>query len=385
VTLTTSFERVSLPLADPFTISRGTTETAENVVVRVEDESGTTGVGAAAPSTYYGETADTVAAVLPDLLAVVEDVGDPHARQRVERELRSVVGGDPAAGSAGDGGPAAGSAGDGGPAARSAGDGGPAARSAGGDPAARCAVDIALADLAANRLGVPCYRQWGLDPGAAPPTSFTVGMADPEEMRTKANAAVDRGFTHLKVKLDDERVRERVAAVRAGAPDARLRVDANGAWTPREAVDHSRTLADHGVAFVEQPVPADDLGGLQVVREEGVLPVAADESVTTAATVPRVADAVDIVVVKPMKCGSLRETQRVAAVAHAHGCEAMLGCMVASNAAIAASCHLAPLFDYADLDGALLLDSDPFAGVPADGGEFDLAVVGRGTGAVAVD
>jgi len=346
VTLATRFERVSFPLDDPFTISRGTTERTENVVVRIEDESGTAGVGAAAPSTFYGETADTVAAVLPDLLAVVEDVGDPHARQRVERECRAVTD---------------------------------------GDPAARSAVDIALADLAAKRLGVPCYRQWGLDPEAAPPTSFTVGLADPEAMRSKAAAAVDRGFGVLKVKLAGERVGERIAAVRAGAPDAGLRVDANGAWTPRAAVEHTRTLADHGVEFVEQPVPADDLAGLRSVREAGVLPVAADESVTTAVTVPEVAEAVDIVVAKPMKCGSLRETARVAAVARAHGCEAMLGCMVASNAAIAASCHLAPLFDYADLDGALLLGRDTFEGIPVENGHFDLASVEGGTGAVAVE
>jgi len=346
MTLETGFERVSLPLADPFTISRGTTETTENVVVRVRGGDGTGGVGAAAPSAYYGETADTVAAVLPDLLAVVEEVGDPNARQRIERELRAVVE---------------------------------------RNPAARCAVDIALADLAAKRLAVPCYRQWGLDPDAAPPTSFTVGMAEPDEMRTKAESAVDHGFGVLKVKLDGDRVGERIAAVRAGAPDARLRVDANGAWTPQAAVAHSETLADHGVEFLEQPVPADDLAGLRFVRERGALPVAADESVTTAATVPRVADAVDVVVAKPMKCGSLRETRRVAAVAHACGCEAMLGCMVASNAAIAASCHLAPLFDYADLDGSLLLERDTFEGIPIENGRFDLASVERGTGAVAFE
>ncbi|WP_436927722.1 dipeptide epimerase [Halosimplex amylolyticum] len=344
--LDTDFERLSLPLADPFTIARGTTETAENVLVRISD--GTyEGIGAAAPSSYYGETPETVEAVLPDLLGVVEAVGDLHARQRIERETREVLG---------------------------------------RNPAARAAVDIALADLAAKRLDVPLYRQWGLDPAEAPISSFSIGSADPDEMRAKAGRAVAEGYSVLKVKLGTGRDAERLAAVREGAPEARIRVDANGAWTPAEAVAKTDALAAHGVEFLEQPVPADDVDGLRHVREHGAVPVAADESVETAADVARVADAVDVVVAKVQKCGSLRATREVAAVAHAHGCEAMLGCMVESDAAIAASCHLAPLFDYVDLDGSLLLAADPFDGVPMPGGDIDLAATDRpGTGAIEAD
>jgi len=342
--LGTEFERVSLPLADPFTIARGTTETTENVVVRISDGDHE-GIGAAAPSSYYGETAATVEAVLPALLDVVERIGDPHARQRIEGELREAVN---------------------------------------QNPAARAAVDIALADLVAKRLDVPLYRQWGLDPATAPTSSFSIGLAGPDEMRTKAERAVDDGYSVLKVKLGAGRDAQRLAAVRDGAPDARIRVDANGAWTPAEAVTKTELLAAHGVEFVEQPVPSDDVDGLRYVRDNGAVPVAADESVETAADAARVADAVDIVVAKVQKCGSLRETRRVAEVTHARGCEAMLGCMVESNAAIAAGCHLAPLFDYADLDGSLLLADDPFDGVPMADGEIDLAAVDRpGTGVVA--
>lgn len=342
----TDFERASLPLVDAFTIARGTTETAENVLVRVRDGEGTVGLGGAAPSAYYGETADTVEAVLPDLLDVVEDVDDPYAGQRVERRLRERIG---------------------------------------ENPAARAAVSIALADLAGKRLDAPLYRLWGLDPGATPKTSFTVSIGAPGEMHTKAEDATDRGFDVLKVKLGggDGRDGERVAAVREAAPDARIRVDANAAWTPKAAVELSELLADHGVEFLEQPVAATDVEGLRFVRERGAVPVAADESVVTASDVPRVADAVDIVVAKVMKCGSLRETRRVAHVAHAHDCEAMLGCMVESNASIAAAWHCAPLFEYADLDGSLLLAEDPVSGVPMDGDEADLAGLDRpGTGAI---
>jgi L-alanine-DL-glutamate epimerase-like enolase superfamily enzyme len=341
--ISTEFERVSMPLSDPFTIARGTQETAENVVVRVTDDGGMTGVGAAAPSRHYGETVDTVEAVLPELLSVVESVDDPHALDRIERRTRETVR---------------------------------------RNPSARTAVSIALHDLAAKRLGVPLYRLFGLDPDRTPPTSFTVGLDDTDRMHEKTEAALDAGHEVLKVKLGTDRDADIVAAVREAAPDARIRVDANEAWTPREAVEKTRMLADHGVEFVEQPVPADDPEGLAFVTDHGALPVAADESCETAADVPRVADRVDIVNLKLMKCGGIREAVRTIHAARAHGLEVMMGCMIESNASIAAGAHLAPMLDYVDLDGSLLLESEPYEGVDLTGGEIRLAELDRaGTGA----
>jgi L-alanine-DL-glutamate epimerase-like enolase superfamily enzyme len=201
----TDVERVDLPLSVPFTISRGTTETTGNVLVRVTDGAGRVGLGGAAPSAYYGETAETVAAVLPEYLAVVESVG-VEPRRTVERRCRERVG---------------------------------------DNPAARGAVAVALADLAGKRHGAPLYELWGLDPADAPATSFTLGMAAPDEIHTRAEEAVAAGYDVLKVKLGgDGDDRERVRAVREAAPDARIRVDANGAFTPREAVRVSETLGE---------------------------------------------------------------------------------------------------------------------------------------------
>jgi L-alanine-DL-glutamate epimerase and related enzymes of enolase superfamily len=342
--LTTAFERRTIPLADAFTISRGTRETAEVAVVRVTDDDGRTGVGAATPTTHYGETPATLEAVLPKLLAAVERVGDPHALGRTEREMEQTVR---------------------------------------ANPAARAAVSIAVHDLAAKRLDVSLYRLWGLDPERAPRTSFTVGIDDPDRMADRAAAAVERGHGVLKIKLGTDRDRERVAAVRAAAPDVRVRVDANEAWTPREAVRKAAWLADHGVEFVEQPVPADDPEGLRFVYENGVLPVAADESCRTLADVPRVADCADIANLKLMKCGGLREAKRMIAAARAHGLEVMLGCMLETSAGIAAACHLAPLLDYADLDGALLLadGADPYQAFDLSDGRIELTDDRPGTGA----
>jgi L-alanine-DL-glutamate epimerase-like enolase superfamily enzyme len=342
----TATERLALTLADAFTISRESMTETANVLVRIEDDEGTTGVGGAAPSRYYGETAATVEAVLPDLLGIVEDQADPHALQRLERALAEAVG---------------------------------------DNPAAKAAVSIALYDLVAKRVDLPLYRYWGLDPDRAPTTSFTIGLADPDRMREKAGDAVNSGFDVLKVKLGTapERDRTRIAAIREAAPDATIRVDANEGWTPRQAVTMSDALADHGVEFLEQPVAATDRVGQQFVFEHSAVPIAADESCVTASDVPTVAHRADVAVVKLMKCGGLGPAIELIDAAHAHDLEVMLGCMIESNASIAAAAHLSPLVEYADLDGSLLLAADPYAGVPMPEGRIDLDAVDRpGTGAV---
>ncbi|MEF8856243.1 MAG: dipeptide epimerase [Haloplanus sp.] len=342
MTLATSFERHDLPLSDAFTISRGTTETATVHTVSVTDDDGRVGYGGASPSEYYGETPDSVDAALPELLDVVREVDDPHAHQRIERRLRSV---------------------------------------APDQAAARAAVSVALHDLAARQRDEPLFRRWGHDAGAAPATSYTVGIADPETMAERAGRFVAAGYPILKIKLGTDADRERLEAVRNAAPDARIRVDANTAWTPDEAIDHLDWLAAHGVEFVEQPVGAENFEGLARVRDASPIPIAADESCVTARDVPAVADAVDIVVVKLMKCGGLRAAARQIAAAHAHGLDVMLGCMVESAASIAGACHLSPLVEYADLDGSLLLADDAYAGVPMPDGQIDLAgAAGPGTG-----
>ncbi|MGM0590086.1 MAG: dipeptide epimerase [Halobacteriota archaeon] len=341
--LTAEYERVELPLEDEFTIARGTQSVSENVVVTVTDEGGMTGVGAAAPAARYGETVETVEAVLPSLLSVVESVGDPHALDRIEREMRETVA---------------------------------------DNPAAHAAVNVALSDLAARRLGVPLFRLWGLDPDRCPQTSYTVGIDTAERVREKAERAVEAGYPILKLKVGTDDDEALVEAVRDAAPDATLRVDANEAWTPREAVQKCEMLAAHDVEFVEQPVPAADPEGLKFVYERSPLPIVADESCVRLRDVPAVAERVDVINIKLMKCGGPSAARRMIHAARAHQLEVMLGCMVETNAAIAAACHLAPLVEYADLDGALLLAEDPYEGVDLTRGDIRLEDLNRaGTGA----
>ncbi|UWG48787.1 L-alanine-DL-glutamate epimerase or related enzyme of enolase superfamily [Halanaeroarchaeum sp. HSR-CO] len=343
MSLTASFERVEYALEHPFTIARGTQDTAENVIVRIEDDEGTVGVGGAAPSTHYGETPDTVEAVLPALFEVVESVGDPHQLDRIEASMDRVVT---------------------------------------DNPSAKAAVDIALHDLAAKRVDLPLYRYLGLDPAASLETSYTIGIDDRETMREKTLEARARGFSTLKVKVGTDRDREILETVRGAAPDAIIRVDANEGWTPREAVRNIEAIAEFDVEFVEQPVPAEHPEGLRYVYERSPLPIAVDESLVRATDVPDVADRADIANLKLMKTGGIREAIRLIHAARAHGMEIMAGCMIESNASIAGAAHLTPLLDYVDLDGSILLAEDDFEGVPIDDGSVDLAAIERpGTGA----
>lgn len=341
--LKTDFERVALKTTYPFTIARETIHEIENMIVRIEDGEGHVGIGAAAPSRHYGETIESVAAVLPELLAVVESVGDPYNRQRIERMKHSVVR---------------------------------------GHPSAKVAISIALNDLAAKRASLPLYRYWGLDPEAMLTSSFTIAIDTTTRMIEKTAEAVEAGYSILKIKLGTDRDREVIDAVRSAAPEATIRVDANEAWMPRQAIEMIQVLADYDVEFVEQPLPAEHHDALKFVYERSVLPIALDESCVRLADIPRIADRADIANLKLMKCGTLEEAHRMIHVARAHGLEVMLGCMIESNVSIAAAAHFAPLLDYADLDGSLLLADDPYAGVDLTGGVIDLSAANRaGTGA----
>ncbi len=342
MTLTVSTERASLPIETPFEISRGRQDHAEVVFVTLEGD-GQRGYGAAAPAPRYGETAETVLSVLERLRPAVEEIEDVHRldahRERLTTSVRET-------------------------------------------PAARAALEIALQDLRAKRLDVPLYRLWGLDPSRTVRTSYTIGIDTPETMADRAAAAVSAGHEVLKIKLGTDVDREIVSAVRAAVPDARIRVDANEAWTVQEAIAMSRTLAEYDVEFLEQPVPAAHPDALRRVTRRSAVPIAADESCRTPSDVPQVANACDIVNIKLMKCGGLHAARRLIATARAHGLEVMLGCMIESNASIAAATQLAPLLDYADLDGALLLADDPFDGVPFSNDRIDLQALDRpGTGA----
>jgi L-alanine-DL-glutamate epimerase-like enolase superfamily enzyme len=230
----------------------------------------------------------------------------------------------------------------------------------GRNPAARVAISAALHDLVGKRLGLPVWKLWGLDPAAAPPSSFTLGIDEPEIMRSKLREAA--GYPILKVKVGTPRDETVLSLIREEAPQARLWVDANTAWDVKQALSRLPMLEEYGVELIEQPLPPDDLEGLRLLRSRARLPILADESCRTAADIPRLVGCVDGINIKLAKCGSLREALRMVHVARAHQLRVMLGCMIESTLGIAAAMQLTPLVDYVDLDGAALLANDPFKG-----------------------
>jgi L-alanine-DL-glutamate epimerase-like enolase superfamily enzyme len=325
-------EIVTLHTTHPFVIARGGFSAYRVVWVRLRDTDGAEGWGEASPSKFYGETADSVMAALAMFTPVLEQA-DAWSIEAIERELERVLR---------------------------------------WNAAARCAISAALHDLAAKRLGVPLWKLWGLDAAAAPRSSFTIGIApDAETLRARVRDAA--AYPILKIKLGSNWDREVLRIVREEAPHATLRVDANAAWTAKQALGMLPALSDVGVDMLEQPLPPHDLEGLRFVRDRSPIPVVADESCLVATDIPKLVGVVDGINIKLAKCGSLREALRMIAVARAHGLRVMCGCMIESTLGIAAAAHFSPLLDDADLDGAALLSDDPFTGPGIPGGQVTLS------------
>jgi len=324
-------EIVALRTKNPFVIARGGDSEYRVVRITVTDRDGAWGWGEAAPSKFYGETADTVVQVLPLLAAAIEGM-DGWSLEAMEHAL---------------------------------------ARAIRFNGAARAGVSAALHDLAGKRLGVPVYRLWGLDPAASPASSFTIGIA-PDEETLRARVADAAQYPVLKLKLGsswDERI---VRVVRELAPAKVLRVDANAGWTPKSALRIIPLLQELGVEFVEQPLPPGDVEGLRFVRERSALPIIADESCIVSGDIPKLAGVVDGINIKLAKCGGLREALRMVATARAHDMLVMAGCMIESSLGITAAAHFAPLLDCADYDGAALVSNDPYRGATIEGGRIEM-------------
>jgi len=321
-------EILELTTRHPFLIARGGQAVHNTVWVRVRDRDGLVGWGEAAPTSYYGETPETVLAALNVYAAQLP--ADPFDLEAAERALEHALG---------------------------------------ENPAARAGLSTALHDLVGKRLGVPLHRLWGLDPVQTPISTFTIGLDAPDKMHAKVIEA--EPYPVLKVKLGTNRDQEILRTIRS-ATDKELRVDANCGWTRKQAIRMLPILEEFGVTVLEQPLPAHDRDGLAMVTGASHIPVIADESCLVATDIPPLVGAVDGINIKLAKCGSLREALRMIAVARAHGLMVMVGCMIESSIAITAAAHFTPLVDLVDLDGAALLAADPFAGATIERGRIVL-------------
>jgi L-Ala-D/L-Glu epimerase len=214
--------------------------------------------------------------------------------------------------------------------------------------------------LQGKLVDMPVWRLLGLA-REGPPTSWTIWLGDPDDMARRATKAVD--FTRLKLKLGagDGLDVERVRAVRA-VTEASLQVDVNEAWTFDEARDALPQLAELGVAYCEQPLPAGDPDGPDLKRVSAI-PIYVDEDCHRLSDVVECAERAHGINIKLAKSGGIREAMRMAHAARALGLGVMLGCMVESGLGIAAGAQIAGLCNHVDLDGNLLLAEDPWPGV----------------------
>lgn len=304
------------PVAGAFTISRGAKTHVDVVTVTIAQDDAH-GRGEATPIYYHGETAENVRD------AVIAAAGRIEAGAGLDAVQQLLPRG-----------------------------------------AARNAIDAALWDLEAKLSGSPAWRLAGLAEPETLTTAYTISLGDPERMQADAEKAAAT-YPLLKLKLAGEGDIERVAAVRAGAPEARLIVDANEAWTGRNIAAEAAGLLPYGVELIEQPVKAGEDALLDEVRSP--IPLCADESCQDRADLARCIGRYQAINIKLDKAGGLTEALALAAEARKAGLELMVGCMLSTSLGIAPAMLAAQGARWVDLDGPLLLAQDRNPAIRFDG------------------
>ncbi len=300
------------PVAGQFIISRGA-KTYVDVLVAAASDGANVGLGEATAIYYHGESAESCLTQIEDLIETLEPMDAFEARVKLQTLLPP--------------------------------------------GAARNALDSALWDLEAKDSGQPLWQLAGLNeaPGALQ-TAFTISLGAPHVMEGNAAKAAANGFGLLKLKLTGEGDRERVAAVRKGAPKARLIVDANESWGTLDIEAEAAALAVLGVEMIEQPVPVG-----QDILLEGIkspIPFLADESCQSSADLDLCARFYDGINIKLDKAGGLTEALAMAREAEARGLKLMVGCMLSTSLGIAPAFLVAQGALWVDLDGPILLAED---------------------------
>ena len=303
------------PIAGAFTISRGSRTEIAVVVARIADAGGI-GHGECVPYPRYGESVESV-------VSVIEAQGDAIAGGIGRAELMRRM---------------------------------PAG-------AARNALDCALFDLEAKLQGRPAWAIAGLPRPEPATTAYTLSLGTPESMIEAARGAAHRPL--LKVKLGGVGDPERIAAVREGAPHARLIVDANEAWRPETLEANLAACLAAGVALIEQPLPAD--ADALLAEIDHPVPVCADESLHDRAGLDALSGRYDAINIKLDKTGGLTEAVMLAREARARGLTVMVGCMLGTSLGMAPATLLAHHAAFVDLDGPLLLARDREPALRYDG------------------
>ena len=324
---------ISVPLRVPFKTALRSVSSVEDVIVEIHTDTGAVGYGEAPPTgVITGDTTGAIIGAIRDHIAKTIIGRDVDDFEDLMIALNACIQ---------------------------------------KNTSAKAAVDMALWDLYGQLYKIPVYKLMG---GAKKSivTDITISVNDPEEMVRDAQNAIQRGYDCLKVKvgIDPELDVARLAAVRqAVGRDIRLRIDANQAWNAKQAVRILNQMQEKGldIEFVEQPVPAADLEGMQYVTRHADVPVLADESVFSPADALRIMQtgAADLVNIKLMKCGGLYNALKIASAAEVYGVECMIGCMLEAKISVNAAVELAcakKIITKIDLDGPVLCSEDHILG-----------------------
>jgi L-alanine-DL-glutamate epimerase-like enolase superfamily enzyme len=330
---------LDLPLKHRFTIAHQSREVQETLIVRLEED-GLFGLGESTTNPFYGITLDNMREALEKFKPVL--LGGKWNTPAELWELGKEVFRD--------------------------------------NPFAQCALDQAAWDLYTKKQGKKLYEYLDLNPQRIPTTNFTIGIDTVEKMCAKLREV---NWPIYKIKLGTDQDLEIVRELRKNT-NSIFRVDANCAWTVDQAISYSEELALLGVEFIEQPLAKDNLEGMREVFAQSKLPLIADESCISEADVDKCQGRFHGVNIKLVKAGGITPALRMIQQAKALGMKTMVGCMTESSVGISAIAHIAPLLDYVDMDGAMLLAKDPAKGVRIFPDEV-LFPEGPGIGAELID
>ncbi|MDD7343242.1 MAG: dipeptide epimerase [Bacteroidales bacterium] len=326
--LNLSFAPYELKLRHAFNLARYSRTTTPDVQVQIEYD-GIVGYGEASMPPYLGESVESVTKFLSSL--DLSQFSDPFRLEDILHYVDSV---------------------------------------APNNRAAKASIDIALHDLLGKIMGQPWYKIWGLDPTKAPNTSYTIGIDKEDVVRQKVREAAP--YKVLKVKMGLDNDKETVEVIRS-MTDVPLCVDANQGWKNKEeALEMCYWLKERGCLFVEQPFDKTWIDETAWLRERSPLPLIADEAFQRLPDILRFKGVYDGINIKLMKSTGLHEAYEMVVLARALGMKVMVGCMTETSCAVTAAANLAPLVDFADLDGNLLIANDRFKGMTVENGKVTL-------------
>lgn len=334
-----SFSVRDLPLKHTFTIAHQSRDVQDTIIVKLEDGD-FFGLGETTTNPFYGMTAENIGNRLEAAKELVEKGEWKNPEELWEMGSRIFA----------------------------------------DNPFAQCALDMAAWDIFTKKKGKKLYEYLGLDPKNIPLTNFTIGIDTIEKMVAKMKE-VD--WPLYKIKLGTDHDLDIIRELRKHT-NSRFRIDANCAWTAEQAIRNSEELAKMNVEFMEQPLGKDDLEGMKEVYQYSKLPVIADESCIVESDVKKCHGLFHGINVKLVKAGGITPGLRMIHEAKSLGMKTMVGCMTESSVGITAIAHIAPLLDYVDMDGAMLLAQDIAKGVEITPEQVTFPE-GNGIGAVLLD